>query len=51
MKPTERIDELGCKDLKIIQNSDWFCFGMDAVLLANYAALKKNSTVVDLLQI
>ncbi len=48
MKPTERIDELGCKDLKIIQNSDWFCFGMDAVLLANYSRMKKGSKVVDL---
>lgn len=48
MKPTERIDELGCKNLKIIQNSDWFCFGMDAVLLANYSNIKKGSKVVDL---
>ena len=48
LKENERIDDLGCADLKIIQNSDWFCFGMDAVLLANYAKLKKNSTVVDL---
>lgn len=48
LKSSERIDELGCKDLKIIQNSDWFCFGMDAVLLANYCDIKKDSTVVDL---
>ena len=48
MKQTERIDELGCKGLKIIQNSDWFCFGMDAVLLANYSEIKKGSKVVDL---
>lgn len=48
LKEKERIDDLGCAGLKIIQNSDWFCFGMDAVLLANYAKLKKNSTVVDL---
>ncbi len=48
LKDNERIDNLGCKNLKIIQNSDWFCFGMDAVLLANYADIKKNSTVVDL---
>lgn len=48
LKTNERIDELGCSGLKIIQNSDWFCFGMDAVLLANYCDIKKNSTVVDL---
>lgn len=44
----ERIDDLGCNDLKIIQNPDWFSFGMDAVLLANYCDIKPNSTVVDL---
>lgn len=48
LKENERIDDLGCEGLRIIQNSSWFCFGMDAVLLANYADLKKNSTVVDL---
>ncbi len=45
----ERIDDLGVKNLKIIQNKDWFCFGIDAVLLANYAKkIKKNSYVLDL---
>ena len=45
----ERIDDLGIKNLKIIQNKDWFCFGIDAVLLANYASnIKKNSYVLDL---
>lgn len=48
LKDSERIDDLGCNDLKIIQNKDWFCFGMDAVLLANYCDIKNNSTVVDL---
>ena len=48
LKSLERIDDLGCKDLKIIQNSEWFCFGMGAVLLANYCDIKKDSLVVDL---
>ncbi|AFS77197.1 methyltransferase small [Gottschalkia acidurici 9a] len=48
LRQNERIDDLQCKGLKIIQNKDWFCFGMDAVLLANYCDIKKNSTVVDL---
>lgn len=48
LKSSERIDDLGCKDLKIIQNTDWFCFGMDAVLLANYCDIKNGSRVVDL---
>src|SRR6056297_2934564 len=44
----ERIEDLQCKGLKIIQNQDWFCFGMDSVLLANYCDLKDNEEVVDL---
>ena len=28
----ERIDDLEFKNLKIIQNKDGFCFGMDSVL-------------------
>jgi len=48
LKDGERIEDLQCKGLKIIQNQDWFCFGMDAVLLANYCDLKDNEEVVDL---
>lgn len=33
----ERIDDLEYKDLKIIQRKDGFCFGIDSVLLSNYA--------------
>lgn len=44
----ERIDDLDCKGLKIIQNTNWFCYGQDAVLLANYVDIPKNSTLVDL---
>jgi hypothetical protein len=33
----ERIDDLQYKGLKIIQNKSGFCFGIDAVLLANFA--------------
>lgn len=44
-----RIDDLQCKGYKIIQDTDGFCFGMDAVLLANYAAenIKKGTSVAD----
>lgn len=48
LKENEKIEDLQCKGLKIIQNKKWFCFGMDAVLLANYCELKKGSKVVDL---
>ncbi len=44
----ERIDDLQINNLKIIQNPKGFCFGIDAVLLANFVSLKKNAKVVDL---
>ena len=48
--PDEQIDDLQLNGLKIIQNPSWFCFGVDAVLLADYAAknIKKGSLVLDL---
>ncbi|RKD28832.1 hypothetical protein BET03_07320 [Thermohalobacter berrensis] len=48
LKEHERIDDLQCKGLKIIQDTTGFCFGMDAVLLANFCDIKNNSTVIDL---
>ncbi len=45
----ERIDDLGIKGLKIIQNKDWFCFGIDSVILANFASnIKRDAYVLDL---
>lgn len=46
----ERIDDLQTDGLKIIQNPEWFCFGTDAVLLADYASknIKKNARVLDM---
>ena len=50
VNPNERIDDLQLGGLCIIQNPDWFCFGVDAVLLADFAkkSIKKNSIVLDL---
>lgn len=48
IKPNERIDDLQFKGLKIIQNPDYFCFGMDAVLLSDFTVLKKNDAAADL---
>lgn len=49
IKKDERIDDLGIKNLKIIQNKKWFCFGIDSVLLANFTKnIKKDSYVLDL---
>lgn len=49
LKEKERIDDLEYKGLKIIQNEDGFCFGMDSVLLSDFAKnIKKGSKVLDL---
>lgn len=48
LKDKERIDNLQCKGLRLIQNPDGFCFGIDAVLLANFSKVKRGSKVVDL---
>lgn len=49
LKENERIDDLEFKGLKIIQNKEGFCFGIDSVLISDYAKkLKKGSKVVDI---
>ena len=49
LKKNERIDDLEYKNLRIIQNSENFCFGMDSVLLSDFANnIKNNSVVLDL---
>lgn len=49
LKENERIDDLEFRNLKIIQNKNGFCFGIDAVLLSDFAkSIKKNSRVIDL---
>ena len=48
LKPGERIDDLQCRGYDIIQNKDVFCFGMDAVLLADFATGAPNGSVIDL---
>ncbi len=49
LKENERIDDVEFKGLKIIQNEKGFCFGMDSVLLSDFAKnMKNNSTVLDL---
>ena len=49
LEKNERIDDLQCNDLKIIQNKDGFCFGIDSVLLSDFAKnIRNNSIVLDL---
>lgn len=44
----ERVDFIQRKGYKIIQNPEVFCFGIDAVLLADFAKAKKRSSVLDI---
>ena len=49
LEENERIDDLELKGLKIIQNKEGFCFGIDSVLLSDFAKnIKNNSLVLDL---
>ena len=49
LKENEKIEELEINNLKIIQNKKGFCFGMDSVLLSDFAKnIKKESKVIDL---
>ncbi len=49
LKENERIDDLEYKGLKIIQNENYFCFGMDSILLSDFAKeIKKDSTILDI---
>ena len=43
LKEDERIDDLEYKGLKIIQNKKWFCFGIDSVLLSDFAKEIKDA--------
>ena len=42
IKENERIDDLQIKDYRIIQKTDGFCFGVDAVLLSDMPELKRK---------
>ena len=48
LNESERIDDLNLNGLRIIQNTDHFCFGTDAVLLAYFADIKPGMQVLDL---
>lgn len=48
LRDDERIDDLQRNHYGIIQRKGAFCFGMDAVLLSGFAAVKKGERVLDL---
>lgn len=42
-------DLVGFKNLKIYQNTDWFSFSLDSILLPNFVTLRKNiKNIIDL---
>ena len=48
LKQEERLDDLQVNGYEIIQHPGKFCFGMDAVLLSNFARVKKGESALDL---
>lgn len=46
--PNERLDDLHRNGYKIIQNTNKFCFGMDAVLLSGFTKVLPGEKVLDL---
>ena len=48
LKPGERIDDLQRGGLRIIQRENGFRFGTDAVLLADFAAVKRGERICDM---
>ena len=48
IKEGERIDELQRNGYRIIQKTNGFCFGMDAVLLSGFASVKPGEKALDL---
>ena len=48
LRADETLDDLQLKSIHVIQKKHAFRFGVDAVLLANFAKVKKNAKVVDL---
>ena len=40
-------DLLNYNNLKIVQNSDWFSFSIDSVLLANFVNVNNKMKIVD----
>jgi tRNA1(Val) A37 N6-methylase TrmN6 len=48
LKNNETLDDLQLKGICVIQKKDTFRFGVDAVLLANFAKVKKGARILDL---
>jgi len=45
---SERLEDLQCKGLKIIQNKNLYSFTSDSVVLANFISTKKKDKCVEI---
>lgn len=43
---SERMDDLGVDNIKVIQNINYFCFGTDSILLANFIESNSSKNVI-----
>ena len=48
LMPGERLDDLQCNGLQLIQDPKSFCFGMDAVLISHFTKLRRHERMMDL---
>lgn len=48
IKASERVDTLKVSGFKVIQEEKRFCFGIDAVILSDFARIKNNEKICDL---
>ncbi|MCJ7689362.1 MAG: methyltransferase domain-containing protein, partial [Clostridiaceae bacterium] len=48
LRDDETLDNLNIKGIHVIQKKHAFRFGVDAVLLANFAKVRRNAKIVDL---
>ncbi len=48
LKENERIEEVQFAGIRLIQNPQWFCYGIDAVLLSKFCKAKNGWRAVDL---
>ena len=48
LKEKERLDDLQLSGLRIIQDPERFCFGMDAVLLSGFVKARRGDELLDL---
>ena len=48
LEKDERIEDLQCKNLRIIQNKNYYTFTSDSVILANFIKLKKSEVCAEI---